>query len=287
MIDRYKKQNLQDREQRSLKYLYKLRWSEGYRCPRCNDERNWQIYDFKYKCKRCGYQTTVTSGTIFQDTHVPLSTWFEAILYVVSQRKITNAVELQKEFDLGSYRTAWMMLNKIREAMSYSMPDKLRGNVLVDTFPITANKSIYAFIAVELNNGVIGRISINVPEKGVSLNTLYDFIKKNIVQNSTVGLMRSEEYYALSRRDYDLRFIPQANDGKGLLEGVDEVVLDMKKRGLLGSIKGLSRKHIDSYLVECCFKYNGRNQNGKQLFDMIIQGALQLQPKPYKEIVLN
>ena len=77
-------------------------------------------------------QVSVTAGTIFQDSHLPLTTWFRTLWYVASQKNGVSALGLQREMGLGSYRSAWAMLHKLRRAMVRPGRDKLRGRVEVD-----------------------------------------------------------------------------------------------------------------------------------------------------------
>ena len=97
-------------------YLYQLRWPEGFRCPRCGGSKVWAVGP-RYQCAACDRQTSVTAGTIFQDTHTPLRLWFRAIWYVTSQKNGVSALGLQRVLGLGSYETAWTWLHKLRRAI--------------------------------------------------------------------------------------------------------------------------------------------------------------------------
>jgi len=88
-------------------YLFRLRWPNGFVCPRCHAEGNWKATRGRLMSSQCQHQTTVTAGTIFHDTHKPLTMWFRAIGHVVSQKNGASAMSLQQELDLGSYSTAW------------------------------------------------------------------------------------------------------------------------------------------------------------------------------------
>jgi len=79
-----------------------------------------------YECARCGFQASVTAGTIFQDTKKPLRLWFRAIWHLTGQKYGANALGLQRILDLGSYRTAWTWLHKLRRAMVRPGRDRLR-----------------------------------------------------------------------------------------------------------------------------------------------------------------
>lgn len=90
-------------------YLMQLRWPKGFVCPRCGHEGGWLATRSRVVCQGCRYQTSVTAGTIFQDTHKPLRLWFRAIWQVTSQKTGASAVNVQQVLGLGSYLTAWTM----------------------------------------------------------------------------------------------------------------------------------------------------------------------------------
>src|SRR6266540_6809470 len=114
-------------------YLAELRWPEGFRCPRCGRQKAWPAREGRlWHCADCGRQTSVTAGTIFQDTRTPLPTWFRAMWWVTSQKTGASAVGLQQVLGLGSYETAWTWLHKLRRAMVRPGRDRLMGRVEVD-----------------------------------------------------------------------------------------------------------------------------------------------------------
>jgi len=87
-------------------YLYSLRWPDGFRCSRCNHDQSWARSNGLDECRQCGFQTSVTAGTVFQDTKKPLRLWFRAMWHVTSQKFGANALGLQRTLGLGSNRTA-------------------------------------------------------------------------------------------------------------------------------------------------------------------------------------
>ena len=119
-------------EQACREYIAHLRWPEGEICPACGGSRGWQTSRGLWMCASCGQQVSVTVGTIFQDTRSPLTVWFRAIWWVVSQKNGASALGLQRILGLGSYRTAWTWLHKIRRAMIRPGRDRLTGEVEVD-----------------------------------------------------------------------------------------------------------------------------------------------------------
>ena len=118
-------------EEQCRDYLFKLRWPNGYKCPRCGGDDYRPLRYTLYDCKACKYQVSVIAGTIFQDTRTPLTTWFTAIWWVTTQKYGASAEGLQQVLGLGSYETAWTWLHKIRKAMVRPDRDKLSGIVEV------------------------------------------------------------------------------------------------------------------------------------------------------------
>src|SRR6516225_2812526 len=98
-------------------YLFRMRWPEGFRCPRCREAKAWRLRSALWQCASCGYQASLTAGTIFQDTRTPLRVWFRALWWMTSQKNGVSALGLQRVLGLGSYQTAWCWLHKLRRAM--------------------------------------------------------------------------------------------------------------------------------------------------------------------------
>src|SRR6266404_3111334 len=123
-------------EQACRDYLAKLRWPDGFRCPACQAQDHWVTDRALRHCRSCGRQTSVTAGTLFADTHLPLRLWFEALWHVTSQKSGASALGLQRVLGLGSYHTAWNWLQKLRRAMVRRGRDRLVGTVEVDEIVI-------------------------------------------------------------------------------------------------------------------------------------------------------
>jgi transposase-like protein len=113
-------------------YLASVRWHAGWVCPRCAGEAAWSVRRARWRCGQCRYEMSVIAGTIFQDSHLPLTTWFRAMWHVTSQKNGISALGLQRVLGLGSYKTAWAMLHKLRRAMVRPGRERLQGIVEVD-----------------------------------------------------------------------------------------------------------------------------------------------------------
>lgn len=112
-------------------YLARVRWPAGFRCPRCGSDKAWSVRG-RWECAGCGRQTSVTAGTIFQDTRIPLALWFRAMWWVTAQKNGASALGMQRVLGLKKYETAWTLLHKLRRAMVSPGRDLLAGRVEVD-----------------------------------------------------------------------------------------------------------------------------------------------------------
>jgi len=119
-------------EQSCIAYLEHLRWPTGFRCPGCAGEKGWRLHDGCWACSGCARRVSVTAGTIFDRSRVPLADWFTAIWFMTNQKYGISALGLQRLLGLGSYQTAWTMLRKLRSAMVRPGREKLSGTVEVD-----------------------------------------------------------------------------------------------------------------------------------------------------------
>ena len=112
--------------------LFELRWPKGFRCPRCGQQDCWPISRGLWLCSACRMQVSVLAGSVFQGTHLPLTVWFRAMWNITSQKNGMSALGLQRALGLGSYKTAWLILHKLRQAMVRPGRERLRGVVEVD-----------------------------------------------------------------------------------------------------------------------------------------------------------
>jgi hypothetical protein len=93
-----------------LDYLSWLRWPEGFVCPRCGHAGGWAGADGRYKCASCGGRTSVTAGTLFDRRRTPLTVWFAACWMFATGKDGMSALSVQRALEIGSYPTAWAML---------------------------------------------------------------------------------------------------------------------------------------------------------------------------------
>jgi transposase-like protein/ribosomal protein L37AE/L43A len=276
-------------------YLTRLRWPEGFRCPVCRGAKAWAVRAVLWQCAACGRQTSVTAGTIFQDTRTPLTMWFRAMWCVTSTKTGTSALALRQVLGLGSYQTAWTWLHKLRRAMVRPGRDRLSGRVEVDETFVggggaqgrsTATKALVVVAAEEVGRG-IGRIRMRRISDGKA-KTLQAFIDDVIEPGSEVHTDGWDGYERVKTRYYHrvsfLRGHPAV--ATELLPRVHRVV-SLLKRWLLGTHQGaVSHAHLDYYLDEFTFRFNRRTSRHRgKLFFRLVQQAVAIEPVPYRRLV--
>src|SRR3954468_1697912 len=98
-----------DTQDECRKILEELRWPQGVKCPRCQSDKISRIRKrFQYDCDSCRYQFSVTSGTIFHDSHLPLPKWFAAVFLMCESKKGMSALQIKRTLHTG-YNTAWYL----------------------------------------------------------------------------------------------------------------------------------------------------------------------------------
>ena len=280
-----------------IQYLASLRWPDGFCCPECDHNEAWETKRGLFQCRKCRRQTSVTAGTIFHDSRKPLRLWFEAMWHITSQKYGANALGLQRILDLGSYRTAWNWLHRLRRAMVRPDRDNLNGTVEIDETYIGGERSgkrgrgaenkTLVVIAVEdnstdedENSKGIGRIRLmRVPD--ASAESLIGFISTHVQPGACIRTDGWTGYEPLSKKGYQ-------HDVVGSKElNIAHLVTSLLKRWLLGTYQGAVKpQQLDYYLDEYTFRFNRRTSayRGK-LFYRLVQQALVTEPVLGRDII--
>jgi transposase-like protein len=279
-------------------YLLRLRWPDGFCCPRCKGFKGWPVRSNLIQCGSCSYQASVTSGTIFQGSRMPLTLWFRAIWWITSQKSGASALSLQRILGLGSYETAWSWLHKLRRAMVRPDRDRLSGTIEVDETYIGGleeglrgrqhvNKTLVV-IAAQQDGAKTGRVRMKQISDASSAS-LHAFITATIEPGSTVVTDAWTGYSGLEALGYSHQIINLSKQRKSpsdLLPRVHRVV-SLLKRWLMGTHQGaVSHDHLDYYLDEFTFRFNRRTSRYRgKLFFRLLEQAVQTPPASYNNIV--
>ncbi len=279
-------------------YLARLRWPTGFRCPQCTTNGSWTTTRCLLMCRRCGYQASVTAGTIFHRTRLPLQDWFRALWWMTGQKRRLSALGLQRLLGFGSYRTAWLWLQKLKRTLVLPDWDRLGGQVEVDEMHMGSleagggrrqleSKALVA-IAAQIDGKGIGRIRLRrIPS--ASPSQLIAFVKHSVEPGSIVITDGWKAYAGLKQEGFKHRPRLINASGKTALALLPRVcrVTSLLKRWLLGAHTGaLSREQLDSYLDEFTFRFNRRTSRyrWKLFYDLVAQ-AVEVSPLPYSRLV--
>lgn len=279
-------------------YLAALRWPQGFRCPKCGADQAWRTQRGLWACRKCTHQTSVTAGTVFGDSNLPLALWLRAIWHVVSQKDGASALGLQRVLGLGSYRTAWSLLHKLRRAMVRPGRDRLRGKVEVDesywgaTEPDKRGRQpgakVLIVAAVEcVDPRGIGRIRLR-QVSSAQAKELHGFITDAVEPGTTVCTDEWRGYRGLTAKGYEhkataMQVPPTVSEA--VLPRV-HLVFSLLKRWLMSTHQGAVRPtHLDYYLDEFTFRFNRRKSASRgKLFYRLVEHAVGIEPQPYRRL---
>lgn len=284
-------------------FLEQLRWPDGFVCPACGHRDAWRTAGGLWMCQDCGRKTSVTAGTIFHRSRLPLRTWFAAMWFVCAQKNGVSALGLQRVLGFGSYQTAWAWLHKLRRAMVRPDRDLLGGpgvSVEMDCTFIGGRKkgrlaARYAnkaevVIAVELLHPAgFGRARMSHIDSRQRKAEIFDFAKANIAPG-TILYTDGDPLYNDLHRQLDITHEPlvvvsSTEEAHQLLPGVHRVA-SLLKRWLAGTLhNGHSTAHLDYYLDEFTFRFNRRTARRRGLlWYRLVQQAVATDPHPYNEL---
>jgi ISXO2-like transposase domain/Transposase zinc-ribbon domain len=262
-------------EEACLRYLERLRWPGGFRCPACGHPDAWRSRRGLWVCRACERQTSATAQTIFAGTRTQLRNWFAAIWQLVSAKHGMSALQLKRAMGLGSYETAWAHLHKLRRAMVRPGRDLLAGLVAVDEGYVggreegvagrqTDDKTPVA-VAVEVREGrrreIAGRVRLSRVEP-LTKPGLEAFVRETIAPGAAVRTDGWNVYVELPEFGYRHLPITISRTGKPASASMPHVhrVLSLLKRWLLGTRQGSVQPHqLDYYLDEFTFRFNRRH----------------------------
>jgi transposase-like protein len=288
-------------------YLARLRWPDGFSCPRCQHKDAWLTKRCLYVCTSCRKQTSVTAGTVFDHSRLTLRQWLLAVWFVSAEKRGVSAKSLQATLGLGSYETAWLALQKIRLAMGKTSSDLLDGVVEVDeTFVggVAAGKrgrgaAGKALVIVAAERRGVARVSQRVKIGRIRLRvipdatraTLESFVTDVVKPAAVVHTDGFGSYANLENLGFEHLSTNVSASGAHAHLSLPAVhrVSSLLKRWLLGTHQGgLAYQHLDSYLDEYTFRFNRRNARNRGLvFYLLLQQCLRTRPQSYETLVLS
>lgn len=292
-------QYLYGTEDQCYKALYDLRWPDGFVCPQCGHDRCCMIRTrWVYECYWCKYQASVTAGTIFHATKLPLTVWFMGMYLMTQNKHGVSILELCRQLGL-SYNAAWRMKHKLMQVMlERDSGRKLRGDILMDDSYLggeriggkrgrgTRGKTPF-IIAVEMKEDQPVRIKLNRVIR-FSLHELERWSCHHLTSGSTVT---SDGLYCFTRVTEAGCEHHKVITGSGKKSAKNPVftclntILGNVKTSLRGTYHSFRPKHVPRYLAEFQYRFNRRFDLGAMI-PRLVYAAARTAPKPQRVLSL-
>ncbi len=274
--------------------LESLRWPDGPVCPHCkNDGKAKSIYTITpkstsstrkgvYKCGACRKQFTVTVGTIFEDSHIPIGKWLMAIFLLCSSKKGMSAHQLHRMLDI-TYKSAWFMAHRIRYAMGEGpLAELLKGTVEIDETFVGGkgdHKTKYdrktPLVALVQRKGKVRtKVVASVTQKNLR-SCLAECMAKDTVINTDqagvyIGLHKHFKRHDVVNHS-EFEYARKNEDGSVAHVNTAESFFSLLKRGVMGSFHHVSREHLHRYADEFSFRWNNRTITDGQRMEAAIE----------------
>jgi transposase-like protein len=289
-------------EDQALDYLVNARWPNGVRCIACDHDKVWRI-DTKgktgkpcrlFECADCGLHFSATTGTLFNDSHLPLTKWFAAMALMVEAKKGISANQVARHIGC-SYKTAWYLCHRIRKAMEDLNAPALGGPgkiVEVDETFI-GGKSHRKGVGVGKSNKISvlamaernGRVHMQTIDNAKAA-TLRPLLRANISPETDKVVTDAAAVYTIllpAEKHEEIVSKDSIRDrGFSATYTVDGAVA-LFKRGVVGSYHKLSKDHLDSYLQEFSWRWNKRHMQ-PWLFDILLREVANGKPLTFKTL---
>jgi transposase-like protein len=268
-------------------YFESVRWPDGKPvCPHCGVIGQATLVHGKshrpgmYQCNACREPFTVTVGSVMESSHVPLHKWALAFRLMAASKKGVSAHQLMRLLGLGSYRTAWFLAHRVREAMADRDPEPLGGKgktVEIDETFIGKPDEVFvngkgwqAKRGTATKRKVLtmverGGRAVSVKVEDLSIQTLKTVIGKHVVLDSTLNTDEAQHYKALGRKFAEHEAVNHSEGEYARGETTTNTVegfFGIFKRGMVGTYQHCGEGHLHAYLSEFDFRYSNRIKLG-------------------------
>jgi len=281
-------------EERDRAYLESLRWPDGLKCPRCGSSKTSRAMKNgnNYNCDVCRYQFTVTAGTIFHDSHLPLRKWFLAVYLMIESKKGISANQLKRSLKV-SYKTAWYLCHRIRKAMEEAKGQpQLDGTAEVDETFVGGKYDRRRKRGPWEKQAVLGMIARHgrlevKPVRSTGNKVLVPIVEDRVNKDATVI---TDEWAAYKTLDEEYRHEVVNHKAEEWVRGeahtnTIENAWSLFKRSIIGSFHQISSKHVEAYLDEFEWRFN--NRNNPHLFRDTIIRLLNSPKLEFKEFIAD
>jgi transposase-like protein len=279
-------------EEHCIDAIAQLRWPKGFVCPDCGNKEGTRLNTRRaIQCGSCRHQISITAGTIFEKTRVSLLKWFWMIFLVAHDKGGASALRLAKHLGMH-YSTVWHMLHKIRESMSKRDSEVIRltGLIELDEGYFGGKKrKCQVLVMVEQEKETAGSLVMKrILGHKVASGPGIKQVVESYVDNESQQHFITDEAWAhnvlKSHMDHNLRSYKSTPESAAKKLPWVHMAISLAKRFLLGTYHGVSRKHMQKYLDEFCFRFNRRHKED-QIHESLIRACVLTPPISYAALM--
>lgn len=250
-------------------YLRQQRWGEdAFQCPACGEEEHWGLIETRklFECYACGKQTSITAGTVLEDTKLDLHTWFLAAFLVLSHKKGLSTLELARKIDVSA-KTGWFVHHTLTTVIGQAQAEALFGTVEVDEASVGGTgppgggnppNQEQVLGQVECREDRLGRVRLRVID-GRDRATIHGEIEQGIEPESTVRTDRFRSYLKLDDHEHDRAPKDLPNGSERYIPRI-HVVFGNLQNQLRGTHSGCSGEKLQAYLDVFAYRFNHRDE---------------------------
>lgn len=254
-----------------IQAIIEKRWPDGFVCPHCESHFAIRLAKRRaFQCKVCKKQTSITAGTLFEKTRIPLLNWFYMMYLVANDKGGASALRLSTMLGMR-YDTVWHIVQKLRTAMGdREHMYQLCGSIEIDEGFFggadkggnrrgrAAKKKVPVLVMVESQGEHAGMIKMQILENGVNMDSIRHIVEPRVKPAQFFEADGNSVYGILSAIGHKVTFRPTLRHEKETrLQWVNKAI-SLAKRFILGTYHGVSGKHLQQYLDEFCFRWNRR-----------------------------
>jgi transposase-like protein len=291
----------------SASFLERQRWGDCPACPRCGDVTVYPMMgrdgqrnkDYRWRCRGCKEMFTVRTGTIFEETRLPLRVWVYAIWKACSSKKGIAALQLAREMEI-THKSALFVLRRIRHGLGELAPEKLTGTIEVDEVYV-GGKPRYKGVS-KCGRGTQKTPVVGIVQRDgdvrfrmmqwINASNIGQFLAENADLSCRIITDEYPVYKKLGRAFAGGHEVVTHSSGEYVRPGSDvhsntvEGVFSLIRRGVMGTFHSVSRKHLPNYLNEFQFRWNTRKMDDGQRVAQAIK-AIDGKRLLYRESVEN
>lgn len=275
--------NLLNTQEKCIEFLEKKRWKDGVVCPYCGSTVTHKHVRGGHQCNKCHKSFSVTVGTIFHNTHVPLQKWFLLIRLMINAKKGISAYQASRDIDLRR-TTVWSMMHRIRKAFAQHNTELFAGIVEMDETYIKTDEDKDDDKPTKRGRGAKKTAIVGLKEKdggvkaevvdNVSAFTLLNVARKSVASGCEIhtdefrSYSRFKRFFNHQTVNHAREFVSATNITTNGIEGFWSLL----KRGIQGNFHHVSKFYLQRYVDEFCYRYN----NGKNefVFDDVVERML-------------